>query len=346
MAAKKNTRPRDKSKSGQKMRVPVLFWSRATYSGMTDKERGDEMRHMIVQERTAVRDGAVGSILPYLPARLSAELMRCGEGAIEELRLRSGVRSCICTAAGVLSLETVLTAADMAQTLNALCGGSMYAHMQTLLDGYVTLSGGIRVGVCGRLQRHEGRELGLGEVTSLVFRFPRAIPVPTDDICRLLQRHPGRGVLLYAPPGGGKTTMLRALIRALGSAGSSRQVAVVDTREELAACGTAAAANVEWLYGYPRARGIGIATRTLGAHIIVCDEIGDADEADSICAACNAGVALVASAHAASVEGLLRRRGLRQLHAHGVFGSYVGLSRAAGQGITRRITSADDVGVL
>lgn len=305
------------------------------------------MKNVILQPNTAPAAAVCGipaGVLRCLPARLAEELCGRRTAAVEELRLHGGGRSCLCTAGGVALLETVLDVAETEQILNNLCGGSMYAHAETLREGYVTLSGGVRVGVCGRLQVHEGKVLGLGEVTSLIFRFPRAVAVPADDICRLLLSHPGQGVLIYSPPGVGKTTLLRSLIRALAAPPILRRVAVVDTREELAACGTATGLCADWLSGYPRAKGIEIATRTLGAQIIVCDEIGGAEEADAICAACNAGVPLVATAHAASVEGLLRRRGLRQLHDHGVFGSYVGLTRAAGQGLMRRVTSADEAG--
>jgi len=309
------------------------------------------MKNVILQPSGAPAVGGVGisaGILRCLPERLAAELYErvTGRAVIEELRLHGGGRSCVVLPGETVVLDTVLDLAETEHILNALCGGSMYAHAQTLREGYVTLPDGIRVGVCGRLRLHEGKVLGLGDITSLIFRFPRPIAVPVDDLCRLLRGHPGRGLLIYSPPGVGKTTVLRSLIRALAapSAGRRDAVAVVDTREELAACGTAAGLCADWLSGYPRAQGIEIATRTLGAQIIVCDEIGDAAEADAICAACNAGVSLVASAHASSVEGLLRRRGLRQLHEHGVFGSYVGLSRTAGQGLMRRITPADMAG--
>ena len=81
------------------------------------------------------------------------------------------------------------------------------------------------------------------------------------------------------------------------------------------------------LTGYPRPRGIEIATRTMNAQLIVCDELGDAAEAEAIVAAQNCGVPFVASAHGDSVAGLLRRTGILRLHRAGVFGAYVGIRR-------------------
>lgn len=284
------------------------------------------------------------SILPCLPIRLVRELSTLRWETAEELRLRRGRGSCLFGDGEVRYLESVLSQEEMDGIVNALCGGSMYAHQDTLRQGYLSVPGGIRVGVCGRMRTDGGRLLGISEISSLVFRFPHAVILPVEPICRLLRvTHPGRGVLIYSPPGVGKTTLLRALIPALSAPPRGCRLAVIDTREELAACGAQSALGVEWLSGYPRAVGIEIATRTLSPQLIVCDEIGGREEAEAICAACNAGVPLLATAHGASVSGLLRRRGLRLLHESGVFGSYVGLSRAAGGMLEQHVTSAREL---
>ena len=148
--------------------------------------------------------------------------------------------------------------------------------------------------------------------------------------------------MIYSPPGVGKTTLLRSLIRALSHPPYGMRLAVIDTREELAACGTVEESAAEWLSGYPRAAGIEIATRTLNPQLIVCDEIGEVGEAEAICAACNAGVPLVATAHGATAAAMLRRRGLRLLHEQGVFGSYVGLARRGGN-LIQHVTAANEI---
>ncbi|MBQ3055994.1 MAG: hypothetical protein IJC95_00715, partial [Clostridia bacterium] len=84
------------------------------------------------------------------------------------------------------------------------------------------------------------------------------------------------------------------------------------------------------LSGYPRGRGIGIATRTMAAEVIICDEVGDLGEAQEIVAAHTGGVPLIATAHAASVRELLSRPGMRLLHEARCFGAYVSVSRGAG----------------
>ena len=290
-------------------------------------------------------DSCPAEILRHLPAALAAEIRRRWDNPPpEEIRLRLGAYSCLCHRTKTVPLGAALTPAEMDHIVNSLCGGSMYAHRDTLRRGYLTLRGGIRVGVCGEMREEGGQARDICRVTSLIFRIPRAYAVPTDTVSRLLcATHPGRGVLIYSPPGVGKTTLLRTLIVALSSPPYDLRLAVIDTRRELAACGTDTACGVEWLSGYPKGVGIEIATRTLAPALIVCDEIGDEEEAAAICAACNAGVPLLATAHGADVGGLLRRPALRLLHRQGIFGSYVGLSRPAGGALCQRVTRAEDV---
>ena len=159
-------------------------------------------------------------------------------------------------------------------------------------------------------------------------RLPARPGANARELCALLRSLGGGGVLLFAPPGVGKTTLLRAAAAEMAGGDTPSRVAVVDTRGEFAALAKESGLLLDLLRGYPRGRGISIAARTLNAQLIVCDEIGDLDEANEILHAHAAGVPLLASAHATDVEGLLGRPGLRALHNAGCFAAYVGISRA------------------
>ena len=104
-------------------------------------------------------------------------------------------------------------------------------------------------------------------------------------------------------------------------------MAVIDTRGELAYSLDAPRLTVDILTGYPKRQGIEIAVRTLGAQVMICDEIGDSDEAAAIISAHNCGVPLLASAHAGSMDELMKKPGIAALHKSRAFAKYVELRR-------------------
>ena len=287
-----------------------------------------------ITQKRAVTDALPNSVMRALPYRLSDEI-RCtsSQRAIEEIRMRSGRRCSLVVSGKNVMLDTVLDHKEIESVLEGMCQGSLYAFSDTINQGYISLPDGVRVGVCGRAGCEGGRIIGIYEVSSLSVRIPhRSRPVGAE-ICRLLESFERTsGVLVYSPPGIGKTTLLRSVAVMLSSGGwregaEPMRTVVIDTRGELAFANEGRDLCLDVLSGYPRRQGIEIATRCLNAEVIICDEIGDYEEAMSLVASHNCGVPLIASAHAGSVEQLLARTGLRLLHEAKIFGAYVGLER-------------------
>ena len=216
--------------------------------------------------------------------------------------------------------------------LTLLCGGSLYACRDTIVRGYVTYRGGYRVGVCGSAAVSGGSIVGIGDVSTLAIRIPHTSPPVGAEICRLISDMSyTRGVLIYAPPGVGKTTLVRSVAARLAAGRDARRVAVVDERGELAPGLGGVGLCVDILAGYPKARGIEIAARTLGAEVVITDEIGAREDADAVAAAQGCGVPLIATTHAGDIRELMCRPGIARLHATGAFGAYVGIRRARGR---------------
>ncbi len=289
----------------------------------------------IISSANSVRTGArLPSVLfRLLPSRLCEEIEagRWGCGRIEEIRLRAERCAFLTTERGSIRLSTVTTRREIDDIVLGLCDGSLYAHRESIARGYLTLPDGIRVGLCGRASVEGESVLGVYDISALNFRLPshlRGLGAPVVRLLRTMAR--GEGVLIYAPPGEGKTTLLRSVAEQMASGGEPWRVAVIDTRGELGAFLQAKELSIDLLSGYPRPLGIEIATRTMNAELILCDEIGEQGEAEAILSAQNCGVPFIASAHAEDVRGLLRRTGLRRLHEARVFGAYVGIRRRRG----------------
>ena len=277
-------------------------------------------------------------ILDLLPYRLSDAVRRemrvCGVGTVcEEIRVRRGRMSSLTLSGGInLPLDVSLSGDEMEGTVDRLCGGSLYAHGDTIKKGYISLAGGIRAGVAGRAAVENGRIIGVSDISGICIRLPHFVRIDPTPICDLLRELDfSSGVLVYSPPGVGKTTLLRSVASELSRGDNATRVCIVDSRGELEFGLMARNICADILSGYPKAEGIEIALRTMNARVIVCDEIGSEDEVGAICSAALGGAALLASAHASDISGLMAKKNIKYLHDAGAFGAYVGISRQGGE---------------
>lgn len=284
----------------------------------------------VMINRTDLECGIPNKVLELLPYRITDAIgKKINHGICEEIRLRRGRVSTLTVEGGnTVSLEVYLSQDEIDTVFDRLCSGSVYAHGDTIKKGYISLGGGLRAGICGSASMDKGAVIGIGEISSICIRIPHVSKVSAERICALLSEfNYSRGVLVYSPSGEGKTTLLRSAINELSSVDKGLRVAVVDTRKELEFGIDYKNNAADILSGYPKDEGIEIAMRTLNANIIVCDEIGNENEARAICDAANGGAALLASAHASDISGLMSRKSIRFLHDSGVFGAYVGIKR-------------------
>jgi stage III sporulation protein AA len=279
---------------------------------------------------------AIDKVLFCLPERERGVLASFFSGLVNrkkvtELRFRANAPASVTYEERNVSVfggrEIVLSEADMRSLFSRLCEESVHTYGSTMNEGYVTLSGGLRIGVCGKAVSDGTSVKNLREISSVAVRIPQAITGVSAEILPLIMK--GQRIysaLFYALPGAGKTTLIRDIAAKLGA---KRRVAVVDSRGEIYMREMFSRSLCDFLEGYPKGAGIEIATRTLSPEVIICDEIGDG-EAEKILASQNTGVPLIATAHGGALCALMQRPGIKKLYEAGVFRYYIGVSRPCG----------------
>lgn len=282
----------------------------------------------------------------YLPGRVRQSVLAVPEDVqnrIQEIRLRAGKPVCLTiggkeqylAAGGEVTDDPrkglLVSREEIARSFQAVCSYSVYSHDKDVSDGYVTIRGGCRVGICGTAVLHESGIQTLRFVSSLNFRIAGEYRGAAEAVFQQVGCQKA-GILVAGTVGSGKTTFLRDLCRIIGN---TCRTALIDERGELAASMHGEAQNdvgrmTDVLDGYPRAAGILTALRVLSPSYIICDEISTMEDGDAILQVHGCGVSFAASCHAGSAEDLRRRPVLAKLLEAGVF-QYCVLLGNAGQ---------------
>lgn len=270
-------------------------------------------------------------ILRIIPPRLRPEVGRLREEAweqLEELRLHPGQPVLGRFSAGERAVgESPLEEEELGQVVELACRGSVHCFLPQLRRGYLTLAGGHRLGICGSVSLREGEVRAIEPISSLNLRLARSRPgIARPLIPRLLEGGRPVSTLILAPPGMGKTTLLRDLIRSL-SAGDGchpRRVSLADERGEVAALYRGRAQldvgpGTDVMEGCPKAMALMLLLRGMGPEVLAADEITAPEDVQALLTAAGCGVSLLATAHGESREDLSRRPLYRRLLEEGIF---------------------------
>lgn len=235
-----------------------------------------------------------------------------------ELRLRAGQAPAIVIAQQERRLAGLVRPDELSEILRRATGNSLYACADALRQGFVTLPGGHRVGVCGEAVQKDGQMAGFSAVSSVCIRLARDVRL--DE--KLFLPHLSGSSLILGPPGSGKTTLLRACIRALSRAG--QRVCVCDERGEIAAMTGGAAQfdlgpQTDVLSGAEKAGGMVLLLRAMDPQWIAADEITAPCDIAAMEQISYCGVKLLATAHAGSIEELHARPLYRSLLSLEIF---------------------------
>lgn len=256
----------------------------------------------------------------YLPAGITWLIERLPpdiQSRINEIRLRrNGVLSVSLPEKNLVIQSDkgayICTGRDVDETVAYISQSSMYAFDSAVRNGYIPLPDGGRAGICGDAVCENGAVRTFGSISSICLRVPRLIKDYASELASYFASHDPVGVLVFAPPGAGKTTYLKSAISLLSE---TRRVAVADERYELS---WASHGMADICTGCPKAVAIELLTRTMSPQIIVCDEISSA-EASAVLAAQNSGCVLIASCHGRDINQVMRRDFVKQMVEKGVF---------------------------
>lgn len=200
-----------------------------------------------------------------------------------------------------------------------LCEYSVYKHQNDINQGFITVKGGHRIGVCGTAVV-SGKEIkNVTDITSLNIRIARQFLGCSDTFFEKVDYN--NGVLICGVPSSGKTTLLRDISRRL-SLGYSQKVAVVDERLEISSICNGKLyfdLGLSDIYcSYPKKTAIVQAIRTMSPQFIVCDEL-TGDDSESVASTVNFGVKLIASVHCDSLKNALQNPSIKRLLETGAF---------------------------
>lgn len=219
---------------------------------------------------------------------------------------------------------------DLKSIIQRMSNYSIYAFEEEIKQGYITIKGGHRVGICGKCVVEGNQVKTIRNIASINIRICREILSCSDGIMKfILNNNEVMNSIIISPPKCGKTTLLRDVVRNLSDGidkmnFTGKKVCVIDERSEIGACYSGSpqlnvGLRTDILDGCPKSEGIMMAIRSMSPDVVVCDEIGTYKDIDSILTALNSGVNLVTTIHGYGIEDLYDRPVFKEIIENNVF---------------------------
>ncbi len=263
----------------------------------------------------------IEEIIRYFPINISSLLYKAInqnekiKEQIQEIRIRVG-RPIILKLHNLdILIEYIVNQTEILHILEKICENSIYAYKNQICNGYITIKGGHRIGLTGSAVVENEKIINIKYITSLNFRIARQVLNCSNKIIGQVIDEKNQDIyntLIVSPPGRGKTTILRDLIRKLSNGideinFKGKTCGVVDERGEIAAMYKGVPQNdigirTDIIENISKAKGIKILIRTMAPEIIACDEIGSKEDVEAIQEAIISGVKGIFTMHGKTLE--------------------------------------------
>ncbi len=274
----------------------------------------------------------IEEILRYFPTNISGILSNTLEQNrmiaenLQEIRIRVGKPIILKTIQADIVIQYAITQSEILQIVEKICENSIYAYRNQICDGFITIKGGHRIGIVGTTIMENENVINVKYITSLNFRIARQILNCSNKIIKEVINIDNQTIyntLIVSPPGKGKTTMLRDLIRRISNGIEElhfrgKICGVVDERGEIAAMYKGIPQNdvgirTDVIENVSKSKGMKMLIRSMAPEVIACDEIGSKEDIVAIKEALSSGVKGIFTMHGKTLEDIKNNAQLYEL---------------------------------
>jgi stage III sporulation protein AA len=266
-----------------------------------------------------------------------------GKSKLQELRLKVNKPLIFQVGEKEIITDYIVNYQDLKLIMQHISSYSIYAYEEEIKQGYITIKGGHRVGLCGSCVIEDNKIKTIKTIASLNVRVCREVMGCSNKILPyILINNEVMNTIIISPPRCGKTTLIRDLAKNISEGikeygFSGKKLCIIDERSEIGGCHNGVpqmnvGLRTDVFDNCPKAEGIMLAIRSMSPEVIVCDEIGTYKDMESIIMALNSGVKLITTIHGFGIEDLFKRAVFKDIIENHVFKRAVVLSTANGAG--------------